>query len=444
MVGSDAPDPLAAADAAPRRTLAQWWLLLLLSVYYGTTYIDRLLISLLVPQIKATTGLSDTAMGLIMGPVPTVIFALASLPAGYLADRYPRRLVLAAGMALFAVATMALGFSRGFGTLAVARGVAAIGEAAVLPPAYSLIADTFARRRIGSAIAIFQVGGKLGNALALSAGGLLLLAGAHVIAATGWAFLAPWQMAFLLLCVALGLLAPLAYTLREPPRRGSAAAEAPRGQLWRYVVAERRLLLLMVAGFGPVGMVGFAMNAWVPTYLNRAFALGPTQYGPPLGVIALLSAAGLAIKGLALDWFYARGWTDIYIRFFIWLQFVTAPVLLAMFFVRDPWLFVAMFGLGQITTVPYVAYASTTLQAIAPGEVRARLMALGLIVFAIAGGLGAAAVGAISDHVFADEGKIGLSLAMLIAIAMPLSFLCLSLALRPLRAAIAAAERREG
>src|SRR5438093_13512924 len=110
--GAALDEPITFTPSRPENTvrssrvgpIGSWWMLAILFFFYAYTYIDRLVISLLVPDIKATVGLSDTAMGLVMGPVPTVIFALASFPAGWAADRFPRWLVLALGMTLFAAA----------------------------------------------------------------------------------------------------------------------------------------------------------------------------------------------------------------------------------------------------------------------------------------------------------------------------------------------------
>src|SRR5688572_17034968 len=142
--------------------LGRWWLLWVLFYFYAYTYVDRLIVSILVPDMKATLGFSDTAMGLVLGPVPTVVFALWSFPAGWLSDRFPRRLVLLFGVLLFAMGTIGLGHSNSLLEVILARAVAAIGEATILPPSYSLIADAFPRKRVATAIAIFSMGGKIG------------------------------------------------------------------------------------------------------------------------------------------------------------------------------------------------------------------------------------------------------------------------------------------
>lgn len=430
------------SDRTREASLMGWWMLGVLFLLYAYTYVDRLVISLLVPDIKATVGLSDTAMGLVLGPVPTIVFALASFPAGWAADRFPRRLVLALGMVLFAGATVCFGLSSLLATMLLARALAAIGEATILPPSYSLIADAFPRHRVGTATAIFSMGGKVGTACALGAGGLLIHVAHRLVAGGSGHGLVAWQWVFLLIGASMIVVAPLSLTFREPARRG-VQGQPPRGDLAVFLRVHRRLLLLMILGFASISLIGFAMSAWVPTYLSRHFHLTASQFGPVLGVIGLISAGALALKGMMLDWLYARGMKDVAVRFYIWLVVLTIPAFAALFFVSSSWLFLLLYGFVQIVTIPYPSYASTAIQTMTPGNLRGRLMSFALVTFATSGGLGALIVGFLTDHVFGDEAKVGYSLAALSAFSLPVCLLCLTRALKPLRAAIEAAERRE-
>lgn len=430
-------------ELVSRYVFARWWMLAVLFLFYAYTFVDRLVLSLLVPDIKATIGLSDTAMGLVMGPVPTVLFALASFPAGWAADRFPRWLVLACGMALFAAATFGLGLSGSLAAILLARAAAAIGEATILPPSYSLIADGFARTRVGTAIAIFSMGGKVGMASALGAGGLLILFARNLVAGgNGHGFVA-WQIVFLLIGVSMLAAAPLAMTFPEPPRRGIDTFAPMAGDLRIFLREQWQLLTLMILGFAAIGLTGFAMSAWVPTYLTRHFQLSPTQYGPVLGLIGLISAAALAVKGMALDWLYARGIKDVAVRFYLWLVVFTTPAFAVLFFVGNAQLFLLLYGLVQVVTIPYPSYASTAIQTIAPGRLRGRLMSFALVAFATSGGIGALVVGFLTDHVFHDEAKLGYSLAAISAFSIPMSLLCLTAALSRLRDAVEIAEQRD-
>lgn len=438
-----------AQQLTPRRqssddgTPGRWWLLWVLFYFYAYTYVDRLIVSILVPEMKGTLGFSDTAMGLVLGPVPTIVFALWSFPAGWLSDRFPRRLVLFLGVVLFAVGTIGLAHSNSLLTTVLARTVAAIGEASILPPSYSLIADAFPRKRVATAIAIFSMGGKIGAAAALGVGGLVLVGATAMVARGGGHGYHAWQLVFLFIGAPILLTALLTFTFREPGRRGLVDTQASRGDLAAFVRKEQRVLLLMGVGFSAICAIAFAMNSWVPAYLTRHFGISPVQYGPTLGAIGLAASAALGLKGVLMDWFYSRGIKDIYLRLYTWLIALALPIFIAMFFVSNGWWFIAMYGFTQIVTLPFIAYASTAIQVITPGNMRARLTSAALVIFAIAGGLGTFVVGFITDHIFRDEAKLGYSLAILLAFSIPVGFICLRLSLQPLHQAVLEAEKRD-
>ena len=85
--------------SAPRYPAAgyAWYTVILLTVAYVFNFVDRYILGLLVEPIKADLGLSDTQMGLLIGPAFAVLYAAAGLPLGWLADRTRRTLILGCG-----------------------------------------------------------------------------------------------------------------------------------------------------------------------------------------------------------------------------------------------------------------------------------------------------------------------------------------------------------
>ena len=438
--------PMRADAAVPDRPAAagRWWLLAVLFLFYAYTYVDRMVVSLLVPDIERTLGLSDTQVGFVMGPVATVVIAVCSFPAGWIADKYPRRLVLAWAVALFAAGTIGIGLSSGFATLIMARSVASIGEAAIIPCAYSLIGDAFTRGRLGTATAIFTTGGKIGTAAALSAGGLALVYAERLIAHGGMAGYAAWQLVFLMLGLPILVGAALAFSFKDPGRRDIRQTQLARGELAAFLRKERRLFTLMLLGFSVICISSFALTSWVPAYLARIFKLSPSQYGPMLGLISIGTAIGLGIKGWLVDWFYSRGVKDIYIRLYVYVLVISSPLFICMFFITNSSLFIVTYGLTQIVTIPYLSYATTAIQVVTPSNLRARLMSIAFILFALSGGFGSFVVGVLTDHVFKGPEHLGSSLGTVLAVTGPIALICLILAMRPLRAAVEAAEHRAG
>lgn len=94
-----------------------------------------------------------------------------------------------------------------------------IGEAALLPAAYSLIGDAFPPGMVTVATAIFQSGGKTGSAAAFGLSGLAIAA-AKGLESVSWPVVGHaqyWQIAFGLIGVPGFLLAPLAFSFPDPP-----------------------------------------------------------------------------------------------------------------------------------------------------------------------------------------------------------------------------------
>lgn len=148
-----------------------WFAVFVLTLAYVISFVDRQILTLLVPAIKADLGLSDTGISLLQGLAFGVFYTLLGLPLGRLADRMNRSKLIAAGMAFWCLMTVACGLSRNFGQLFVARMGVGVGEAALNPAALSILSDYFPPERRSVPISIFVSAGALGGGLALMIGG---------------------------------------------------------------------------------------------------------------------------------------------------------------------------------------------------------------------------------------------------------------------------------
>ena len=84
---------------------------------YVISFIDRYILGLLIDPIKADLGLSDTQMGLLLGPAFAIFYATMGLPLGYLADRVKRVSIVSIGIFIWSLATVASGFAQKFSHL---------------------------------------------------------------------------------------------------------------------------------------------------------------------------------------------------------------------------------------------------------------------------------------------------------------------------------------
>jgi MFS family permease len=422
-------------------------MVVVLFVLYVFSWLDRLVLSMLVGPIKDDLGTSDFQMSLVLGPAFAITYALFGLPFGWAADRYPRRWVIYVGTTIWSIATCMSGFARTFPSLLMARVGVGVGEAALMPSAYSLLADGFPRDRLMLATSVYQMGGKVGSALAFGVGGVLI-AFAETLRHVDWPVLgqlAPWHLVFVMVGAPGLILALLVFTFSEPPRRGTAksASGESRGLLRSFLAEHRALLLLLITGFAAVAICGYTLTAWIPEYIVRAFGWKPIKYGTALSVMNLFAAATLVVNGKIVDMLYGRGMKDAHLRFYVWLMLGMLPVALALFVVTNPWVFLGLYGVFQIITVPFMIYVSALIAMLAPNQIRGQLIAISLFVCTTVGmGLGPTFVGFIVDYVFGDESRLGSAMAIVIVTAFVTALIAMWLALRHLAPAIRSVESR--
>ena len=169
--GMDESDP-----KHPHANLRGWWTVAVLTIAYTFAFIDRQVINLLVTPIKRELGISDTQMSLLMGLSFALFYTLIGVLIGPLADRWSRRGLAAGGFVVWSAMSTACGMARSYGQLFLARIGVGVGEAALTPAAYSMIADEFPRERRSGALGVYSSGIYIGSSLATYLGGTLVSA----------------------------------------------------------------------------------------------------------------------------------------------------------------------------------------------------------------------------------------------------------------------------
>ena len=270
--------------------------------------------ALMVGPIRRDLGISDTRMSLLMGLSFALFYSLLGLPIGRLADRTSRKWIITAGIAVWSLMTSLCGAARNFTQLFLARVGVGVGEAALSPPAYSLIADYFPRERLGTAIGVYSLGIYLGSGLALMLGGWVT---GRIANAAGWALpligtLRPWQAVFVIVGLPGLVLALWVATLREPRRgaMGGATSASPLSLkvVNQYVRTHRGAFLGHNLGFGFVAMVNYSWAYWVPTWLQRVHGWTPQHVGLIYGLwTATFGVAGVVFGGWLGDQLARRG-----------------------------------------------------------------------------------------------------------------------------------------
>jgi MFS family permease len=429
---SYASDP-AAPPSRARGTL----LLALLFLAYMLSFLDRQIIALMVDPIKRDLGLDDLQFSLLHGLGFGVFFALAGLPIAIAADRVSRTRIIAAGVAGWSVATSLCGLAQSFATLFLCRVGVGVGEAALAPAAYSLIADSFDRRRLPLAMAVFSTGSTLGSGLALLAGGELLAALGRLARPSGsWAAaFEPWQLAFILAGLPGFALAALVLLLREPPRP-RATGVVWRGQIkagFGHMRANLRLYggLTACITFTTALSSGFIM--WFPALLMRSHGLAVEEAGREFGIrFAVFATLGVLAGGWCVGWLQARIGQRAYCRFIAAAVAIAGTAYALAGAAHGTAGALAWVALAIFATQSLAGVAIAALQIVTPPGIRAQCSAVFLLSVNLLGyGLGAPLVAAAGKLVFAGAAPLGPALMLVALLLAPLALASIMLAARP-------------
>lgn len=147
-----------------------WSLLVLFTLTYTFSFVDRQVINLLVEPIKGDMGLTDVQISYLQGLIFVIPYVLLSIPIGRLVDVFSRIYVIISGILVWSFATIAAGLSGNYTQLAIARGFVGAGEAALTPAVWSMFPDIFTKKQLAVAMSIFSMAPYLGAGIALIAG----------------------------------------------------------------------------------------------------------------------------------------------------------------------------------------------------------------------------------------------------------------------------------
>lgn len=419
-----------------------WGMVAVLFVVYVLAWLDRLMISMLVKPIKASMALSDFEMSLILGPAFAVCYAIFGLPLGWAADRFSRRAVIAIGTLIWSIATIGCGYATNFHELLLWRVLVGIGEAALLPSAYSLIADAFPREKLTLATSTFQMAGKIGSASAFGLGGIAIAfaTGLPIINLPFHSNAAPWQLVMVIIGLPGFLAALLIYSFPDPGRKNIISDDKDvksMGSAIKFMRSKAILMTWMLIAFSALAICGYSMTSWVPTFIERTYHWQPKYYGPNLSLMNIIAAASLLVNGRIVDYLFARGMKDAHLRYYSWLIVIISPAIIYMFFANNGWVFLFCYAIVQFITVPFIVYLSSVVALLAPSSVRGQIIGLFLLVTTISGmGGGPAVVGFLTDFVFKDENLIKYALATVVIGSSFIAFIALRFSLKHLKNAM--------
>ncbi|MEP7349777.1 MAG: MFS transporter [Sphingorhabdus sp.] len=265
-------------------------------------YLDRSLLGLALPQIKAEMQLSDTVLGLVSGLAFVLFYSIMGVPIAWAADRWSRRNIIAAGFAFWSLMTLATGWVANVWQLTAARFLMGAGEACGIAPSNSMTADLFRAERRPLAYSIFATAASISSILFFPIAGWI---GQHY----------GWRQMFIVAGIPGIVLALLFLMTVREPRRGASESSAgvtqgrpsqdldriPFWQSVRFLLRSRAYLALL-AGATFMGLNVFASAVWTPTFLTRVHGLTLGEIAATIGPIrGICGVAGVLLGGMLID-----------------------------------------------------------------------------------------------------------------------------------------------
>lgn len=422
-----------------------WITVLILASAVSMSIMDRAMLNLLIEPIKRSIHLSDTQIAIVSGVSFGLFYCIFALIMGPFVDHGNRRKIIVWTMVAWSTAMFLTGLARSFIQLTLCRIGLAIGEAALAPASYSIIADLFPRRMLGRAISTFYAGSTLGPGLALVFGGgmITLFSSFDELWLPVYGDIEVWQAVLMTAAVPGFLVATLVWIfISEPTRKESGSAASTNLQSdWflggvRYLVVHRKLYGPLFIAMTLISLNFVATLTWTPTYLIRVHAWNAPKIGFQLGMIVAVSGVcGAIFGGWLADWLTSKGHRDGLFRSTLIMGVLSTPF--AFSTIPGIGAVYLLFGFGAYTFC-VLATTSTVpalLQVITPNRLRGQVSAVYLTILNIAAlAVGPLCVALLTDYVFRDEMALGYSLTVVSSVTTPFALVFLWLSKRPLQA----------
>ncbi len=425
-----------------------WYVVAVLALASTISIIDRQIMNVMIGPIKRDLGgLSDLQVSLVIGLAFAFVYNIASFPAGRFADRANRRNIMAGGIVAWSIAGGFCGLANTYWQLFLARMGVGIGEAALGPAANSTLADLFDKARLPIAIGIVSAAPFIGQGLAGMVGGPLIdyLEATPNMEVPVLGEIYSWQMVFLLLTPPGLIIAAMLMFTREPKRRGRSREDLtaiPWSEVWRFVKSRRMFFFLVFTAYLCLSIQGWSLMIWIYEFFDRThdWSRGRTGliYGP-IGMCVGIFASVYA--GFRAGKMVAKGREDATLRLVFYGSIILIPAAGALTIVPNPWVAIALlFPVTFMMAMP-PGLMMTTLQTIAPNELRGQMVAFYLIAVNFLSYTFAPSLPPLMDLLlFGEESTLGVSISVLAVFNYTVASICLGLSLKHYRQAVDAAK----
>ncbi len=371
--------------------------ILLLTLIYILSFVDRQIVAVLGVQIRDSLMLSNFQIGLLYGPAFSLIYAISGIPMGRIADKTSRKLMIVTGLFIWSTMTVISGFAASFTFLVTARLFVGLSQAMLSPAVYSFLADKFSPERRATIFSLYAAGIFVGIGLSFLAGGTISLN-------------YDWRTAMIAAGIPGIVLAPVAwYFLKEPDRKEVHYPDQ------MDMISEIRLMLSKkairwhLAGFAALACTGYTILAFAGNLFSDVY--GRPDLIASFGWFMFGVGGTVIISGKLADHWAKK---DPSRRF--WSGYIAAvgglPFYLAGLFSSDATTGFICMGIGVLIASSYNGVAAALLQFFVHSQQRALAGGLYLFVISIAGfGLGPPVTGWLADVIFSGDTAISKAIA---------------------------------
>ena len=367
-----------------------WRVLFLLFLANLFNFFDRTIPAILGEPIRLEWDLSDFQVGL-MGTAFTLVYAIAGIPLGRMADTGSRRKIMGWGLTVWSGLTALNGMAWNYWSFLLVRMGVGVGEASYAPAANSLIGDLFPASKRSRAMGFFMLGLPLGLLLAYFTIGAMVKA------------FDSWRAPFFIAAVPGLILAVFIFMIREPARGAADEVQLsaePVAKPLRKVLSIRTFWWLVVAGLA-FNFATYACNSFLVPMLQRYFLMPLQDAAVATGVIVgVTGLIGLTLGGWLADKIHQR-WKRgrlLFAALSMLIAAVATGAALASGKVEIA-LFVGLFSFGWLFSYNFYTCVYTAIQDVVEPRLRATAMALFFAgLYLLGGGLGPVVVGALSDY----------------------------------------------
>lgn len=401
--------PPPASAPGERKAASPNLVLAMLLLVYIFNFVDRQILAILAAPIQADLDLSDAQMGLLGGLAFAILYSTLGVPLASLADRTSRSWVITGSLVCWSLFTAMCGLAQGFWHIFLARLGVGIGEAGGVAPSYAVIGDHFPSERRAFALSIYSLGIPLGSAAGVLAGGY--------VAAT-----VDWRAAFAVVGLCGLLIAPaFKFVVRDRPKPAVAdrgPASPTLGAVAR-VLARKKAFWLLSFGAASSSMLGYGLAFWLPSLLQRSFALDLVHTSWFIGAVLLIGGTvGVLLGGILAD---KLGKADR--AFYGWVPAmaytVAVPLFAAGIWTSSVPLAFLLFLVPQALAYVWLGPVTSAIQHLVDPPARATASALFLLINNLIGlGGGIYALGALSTALTPVYGSEALRMSMLFALVL--------------------------